>query len=177
MSNIINLLKAYSATLVIVALICFDEFFCLPIKPWIPDTSELHELVGIPQFVKYSIPKSGSQNNLLVNGVLMNCGFSGMLGGMGKCGYYSDIVNKNQLVRITYFRMATAFGLSARMLNTVEQNKQVLVSAETTYKRRVLSFAADKDTHAGFRYFYLLLVAFFWFMDWSKRKSGQMPHW
>ncbi|HEY8097471.1 MAG TPA: hypothetical protein VIE65_15480 [Methylobacter sp.] len=104
----------------------------------------------------------------------MNWGFGGMLGGMGKCGYYSSLISKNQVVRITYFRMSTAFGFSARMLNTIEQNRQVLVSAETIYKRRVLSFEADEETQEGFRYVYLIVTTFVWFMEWSKRKSGRI---
>jgi hypothetical protein len=169
-----NLLRAYSNTLLIVAWICFDELLCAPIKPWIPDSSELHELIGIPHFVKTSYAKHGKQNNLWVNGVLMDCGFNGMFGGMGSCGYYSDIVNKNQLVRVTYFRMKTTLGFSARMLNTIEQNKQVLVSAETTYKKRILFFETDEETQEGFRYVYLIVMAFVWFMEWSKRKSGRI---
>ena len=165
-----NFLKAYSGTLVVVALICFDELLCAPIKPWIPDSGELHELVGIPHFAKTSYGKHGTQNDLWVNGVLMACGFNGMFGGMGSCGYYSDIVNKNQLVRVTYFRMETTLGSSARMLNTLEQNKQVLVSAEATYKKRVSFFETDQETQVGFRYVYFMLAVFIWFTNWSKRK-------
>ena len=129
-----------------VFLIVFTVLLCPPIKPWIPDRSELHELVGIPVFKKFNTYGSGSGIHFNVNdGVLLHCGFNGSLGGMNGCDW-NDVVASNKQVRVTYFIMKTGYGQSARMLNSLEQDEKLVISPEYTYKQRLIDFNSDKKS-------------------------------
>jgi len=160
--------KNYSATRWMLVTTSVLFFLTAPVQPWIPDKSELHELVGMPKFQHY-LTSSESGIHFSVDGVLMHCDFTGMGGGNG-CDHYEELVTKGEPVRATYFYMTAHYLVSYRMLNTLEQDGRVVVSADDSYRGRLISVNSGRKTRAQLTTLFSLMVIGLWLAERSKAK-------
>jgi hypothetical protein len=161
--------KGYSGTRSMLIFTIAQYFLIAPVQPWMPDKSELHELVGMPKFQHY-LTSSQSGIHFMVDGTLLHCGFSG-IGGLNGCDHYEQRVVKGKPVQATYFYMNTRYFVSYKMLNTLKQEGQMLVSVEDTYRRRLVSFHADKQSGEILDLIFLSIVILLWFLEKNKSSN------
>lgn len=164
--------KEYSGTRWMLIFTIVQYFLVAPVQPWIPDRSELHELVGMPKFQHY-LTSSQSGIHFSVDGMLLHCSFSGT-GGLNGCDHYEDVVIKGKPVQATYFWTTARYGIGYRMLNTVEQDGRVVVSADDTYRHRLISFNAGKETMFILNLLFSSIVILLWFLERSKSKRNSI---
>lgn len=162
--------KEYSGTRWMLIFTIAQYFLIAPVQPWIPDKSELHELVGMPKFQHY-LTSSESGIHFKVDGVLLHCSFSGT-GGLNGCDHYEDLILKGKPVRATYFWMTANRWTTAKVLNSVEQDEHMVVSAADTYRRRLISFNAGKETTLFLNLLFSSIVILLWFLERSKSKRN-----
>lgn len=160
--------KKYGKTRTMLILTVTWFFFTAPVQPWVPQGSELHELVGLPHFQHFNTGKQ-SGINFTVDGITLNCSFSGT-GGMNGCDQYASLVSEKKPVHATYFWMGRYIRAS-KMLNTLEQDGRVVVSADETYRQRLTSFNADKKSGIFLNMLFSLIVFVLWRIERSNEKQ------
>jgi len=143
-----------------------------PVEPNLPDESELHHLRGKAE-QKFYNHQGGAGYALWVDGVVLNCSFSGM-GAQNLCDRYLDRINFEKPVYATYYLKTTRFGSTSRLLNSLEQEGQLLISSE-----ELIRLLRKGSKVGNLKYFLagLILVAFFagWAADSPTLKRKFLP--
>lgn len=169
--------KGYGGTWTIVMLILIYAYAGRPVEQWMPAESELVALSGKAIFRHLPGTKSSiSQNYLEVEGLRLSCDFSS-LGARGGCSYASGLIDPNHSVHATYFWMPTRWGFSERMLHSLTQNNQLVISPQRTFEDRILNYKIGWDVYYQLLTAGALLAAILWFIERlnAKRKIPKVP--
>lgn len=169
-------IKGYGGTWSIVVLILIHVYAGRPVEQRMPTEPELVTVSGKAIFRHLSGSKSSiSQNYLEIEGLRLSCDFSS-LGARGGCSYASDLININHPVSATYFWMSTRWGFSERMLHSLTQNNQLVISPQRTFEDRLWNYKIGRDVYYQLLIAGVLLAAVLWFIERlnAKRNTTQL---
>jgi len=157
-----------------ITLLSFLPFLLfLPVEPWMPEKNELHEFIGKPLFDPAKPWKEWSGITFSINDENLHCLFTSK-GGFNGCRPFRELVTDDKPVRATYFDMKTYYGMSSKVLNSLEQDGREVVSPEELYQMRLKRFQADKEFSFIVAGMFLSWLIFVWFTDKKRMKNAML---
>jgi hypothetical protein len=149
-------LKKYRSTLVFAILIVLLNYLNWPTEPMMSEKgSELHELVGMPEYFGTQDP------HLKVNGMNLKCDLDGSDG----CGYYKNLMNAKMPVSIRYIRTPSLLWGHYSVLYSLEQDGRMIISPEQPHARILSHFSSSLETHKYFVFVWIPILAVVWLGD------------
>lgn len=135
-------IRNYPMTLSMATILCLQSFVMLPIPPYSPSAKDLKGVSGMPEFREVHTIRN-SETYFSVSGLIFHC-TAGALGGTNGCSQISDRLNKDMPVTITYFYRPSRVSTTIRMVYTVEQQGQQVVSSEDTALLQAHAYDSSK---------------------------------
>ncbi len=133
-------------------LVAWAYLWC-PIEPKVPGADEVYEIAGMPKYVNTSSTTNSSED-LKVNDMFLHCRL-GSLGGSDGCQMFKHLVDAKKPARATYFFQPTRLGYHYKVLNSLEQDGQTIVSPE------YLHAVYMRDYRSGLGLYYVFTTIFF----------------
>ncbi|MDO8291588.1 MAG: hypothetical protein Q7T29_01780 [Gallionella sp.] len=139
-----TLSKDYSATRIMLVFTIVASVLFAPVKPWEPKKEDLHEIIGNPHFERDS-KSGGSSRYFFVNDESFHCSFPA-LAGPSACTQFEARIDTSHPVKVTYFWTKNRIFLSAKILNSLEQDGKMVISPSDSLRLRDIIFQREQRT-------------------------------
>lgn len=153
-----DFLKKYRSTIITAIFITLWNYLNYPVEPIMPEKGyELSEIVGMPKYIDTQDP------HLKVNSMNLKCDLDGSDG----CGYYKNLVNTKIPVRIRYISMPSLLWGHYNVLNSLEQDGEIVISPEQLHARFLSHYNNSLETRKLSLFIWIPVLALIWFVDFS----------